>query len=174
MIIEPCCFRKQFDELLANIENNGNVAHFFTNGDLSLPEFMDYFIGRSPGCDVFLSLIRVDACTLATIYKLMGKKDRNGNFLIKSFTLLSQGYDREAINNTLSKFRNSGRLLVCEDKESFRCLTVGNTNHNYILNGSINQSPVFSMQMFTITTSEELYEDTMKIFGVKKRIKKVK
>lgn len=171
LILEPCCFRKQLDELLTKIERKSETAHFFTFGDFSLPEFMDYFIGRSSGCDVFLSLVRVELPTLLAIDKLMKRKDKKGDFIIHSFTLLSQGKDKNEINNVLSAHRSSGRMAICEDAESFRCLSVGNKEHNYVLNGSINQVPVFSMQMFTLTTSSQLYEDVACIFNMKKRNK---
>lgn len=171
LILEPCCFRKQLDELLTKIERKSEAAHFFTYGDFSLPELMDYFIGRSSGCDVFLSLVRVESPTIHAIDKLMKQKDKKGNFVIRSFTLLSQGKDKNDINNILSGYRSSGRMAICEDTESFRCLSVGNKEHNYVINGSINQVPVFSMQMFTLTTSFQLYEDVASIFNMKKRHK---
>lgn len=187
LILEPCCFRKQLDELLSEIEENipdiqesqpsipssgekkREAAHFFTYGDFSLPEFMDYFIGRCPECDVFLSLVHVEPATIHSITNLMARKDKKGNFLIRSFTLLSQGKNRKEISNSLSSYIHSGRMAICEDTESFRCFSVGNKKHHYILNGSINQVPVFSMQMFTLTTSLKLYEDVSQIFRVKKR-----
>lgn len=189
MVIEPCCYITQLDGLLATIEDVSSpsdvmeekkpevpkrgVAHFFTNGDFGLPEFMDYFVGRSPGCDVFLSLIRVEAITIHSIAKMMEWKDRFGNLMVRSFTLLSQGADRVEVARLLSKYRAEGRLLICEDKESFRCLVVGNEEHHYVLNGSINQSCVYAMQMFTLTTTPELYDEAMSIFNVKKRIKRL-
>lgn len=189
LILEPCCFRKQLDELLSEIEENvpdtqesqpgilssekkkREAAHFFTYGDFSLPEFMDYFIGRCPECDVFLSLVHVEMTTIHSIATLMERKDKKGNFLIRSFTLLSQGKNRKEISDSLFPYIHSGRMAICEDTESFRCLSVGNQRHHYILNGSINQVPVFSMQMFTLTTSLKLYEDVLQVFRIKKRKK---
>lgn len=189
MVIEPCCYITQLDGMLATIEDVRSpsdvtkekkpevpklgVAHFFTNGDFGLPEFMDYFVGRSPGCDVFLSLVRVETITIHSIIKMMEWKDRFGNFMIHSFTLLSQGADRVEVVRLLSEYRTAGRLFICEDKESFRCLTVGNERHQYVLNGSINQSCVYAMQMFTLTTTQELYDEAMGIFNAKKRIKRL-
>lgn len=170
MIVEPCCYRKQMDELVSGYPE---VAHFFTNGDLSLPEFMDYLIGRCPGCDVFLSLVSVNECTLASVCRLLDRKLPDGSPLIRTFALLSQGKERDMVHTYLAPYCKGGRVCVCEDRESFRCLSVGNGASHFILNGSINQQPVYSMQMFTLTSSKVAYEQAMQIFGSKKRTKRV-
>lgn len=172
MIIEPCCYLKQMDELIAG---NPVVAHFFTNGDLSLTEYLDYFTGRCPGCDVFLALVSVSEVTLSAIVRMLDHKQSDGTPWVRSFTLLSQGMERTLVHRFLSPYMNQeSRVLVCEDKASFRCLAVGNDTSRYVLNGSINQLPVYAMQMFTLTSSREAYEQAMSVFSSKKRTKKIK
>lgn len=171
MIVEPCCYIKQMDGMLAP---GAATAHFFTNGDIALPQFLDYFIGRSPQCEVFLSLVGVEGDTLLAIDRQMKRRDRDGNLSVRSFTLLSQGKERTEVCRVLAPYRTAGRMLICEDRESFRCLAVGNGKEYYVLNGSINQRPVFSMQMFTLTTTQALYQQAMEQFNVKKRMKRIK
>ncbi len=176
MIIEPCCFGKQLDELLLATEGEGrpNAAHFFTNGDVSLQELADYLIGKAGECDVFLSLVSVDNATVSFLDKLLQRTTARKSYQVRTLTLLSQGKNRKAIVSALDKYRHQGRLLMCEDNESFRCLAVGGASRHYVLQGSINQTVVYSMQLFTLTTSETLYRQVMEIFDSKKRTKAVR
>lgn len=175
MIIEPCCFGKQFDKMLLAVEGEGksNAAHFFTNGDVPLPDMADYLVSHAGECDVFLSLIMVDDATISFLSRLLERRTSRKSYLVRSLTLLSQGKNRKAVIASLDAYRKQGRLTVCEDNESFRCLAVGSDSHWYVLNGSINQSLVFSMQMFTLTTSEAMYKQAMEVFSSKKRTKAV-
>lgn len=173
MIVEPCCFGKQLDQLMQAVEGEAksNAAHFFTNGDVSLPELADYLASRAGECDVFLSLVSVDHATVVFLTRLLERRTQRKSFLVRSLTLLSQGRNRKEILAALDGYRRQGRLTVCEDNESFRCLAVGGQSRWYVLNGSINQSVVFSMQMFTLTTSRELYDQAMEVFSSKRRTK---
>lgn len=167
IILEPCCFRKQLDDFLST--EKPEYTHLFTWGDFGLPELLDYFIGISPGCDVFLSLIRIEPATLSSIANLMERKDNHGEHLIRSLSLFTQGKERAEIADALSKYRDAGRMFICESKISFRCLAVSNGKQHFILSGSINQSPVYSMQMLSLTTSEQEYKETMRVFGYQHR-----
>lgn len=168
IILEPCCFRKQLNDFLSN--GKSEYTHIFTWGDFGLSEILDYFVGISPGCDVFLSLIRMESSTLSSIANLMERKDDHGTYLIHSLSLFTQGKERAEIAASLNKYRDDGRMFICEQKISFRCLAVSNGERHFVLNGSINQSPVYSMQMLSLTTSEQEYKETMRVFGYKKRI----
>lgn len=173
MILEPCCFRKQLGSLLSSMEEEGGASHLFTWGDFGLPELLDYLAGTAPGCDVLLSLVHVESATLSAIASLMERKDNGGEFLVRSFTLVSQGGERKEIISALGGYRAGGRMTVCEEKVSFRCMAVGNGERHYVLGGSINQSPVFSMQMMTLTSSRKLYEEVVNMFGYQKKRKSI-
>lgn len=172
IILEPCCLRKQLDDFLSY--GKSEYTHIFTWGDFGLPELLEYFIGISPGCDVFLSLIHMESSTLSSIVNLMERKDNHGTYLIRSLSLFTLGKERAEIVASLNKYQDVGRMFICESRISFRCLTVSDGERHFVLSGSINQSPVYSMQMLSLSTSEQEYKEIMRVFGYqhKKQLKK--
>ena len=166
MILETCCYKQYISTLL---ESKYDSYHLFTNGDVDLSMIMDQLISHSPGCDVYLVLINVHRNTIRTIARLMETKiSGTDQYLIRSFTILSQGEDRKNISEHLSQFRKEGRLKVLEDNVAFRCLCVGNEKNNLVLQGSIPQENNYSMQMMTFTKSKKLYDNVMSILYGKK------
>jgi hypothetical protein len=168
LFIEPCCYRKQLGELVhsANV-----VHHFFTNGDVTLAMFLDYFVGITPGASVGLSLIRVEQSTLDMLSSLMKRTTEDGEPWIASLTLITTGQDRAAVSDALGAFRTSNRLTVCEEKVAFRCLTVANEDWSFVLHGSIGQSSAFSVQLLSLDQTEDSYRSVDRLFGVKRRHK---
>lgn len=166
MILESCCYRQYISTLL---ESKYDSYHLFTNGDVDLTMLMDQLVGHTPGCDVYLVLVSVHINTIRAIARLM--EDRisgTDQYLIRSFTILSQGDDRKNISQHLSNYRKEGRLKVMEDNVSFRCLCVGNGKNNLVLQGSIPQEKNYSMQMMTFSKNKKLYDNVMSILNGKK------
>lgn len=166
MILEHCCYKQYISTLL---ESKYESYHLFTNGDVDLSMMMDQLIGYSPDCDVYLVLVSVHPRTIRTIARLMETKiSGTDQYLIRSFTILSQGEDRKSISEHLGQFRKEGRLKVLEDNAAFRCLCVGNEKNSFVLQGSIPQDKNYSMQMMTFTKSKKLYDNVMSILHGKK------
>ena len=161
MIVEPCCFIRQLDGMLRGKETTVN---FFTNGDVPFASFLEYLIYAAPGGNVFLSLVRVEESTLREIVRLM--KD------IDQLTILSSGEDRALIRKYLHPFIGS-KVTVCEDRISFRCVTVSNGCRSFVMHGSIMQSCSYSMQLFSVSSSPDTYNEIMTVFSSKKRMKSV-
>ena len=167
MFLEPCCFNKQLTSL---IESNSEAEHLFTFGDTHLPMLMDFLVRHAPGCEVYLTLPQVNQEAIHTIAKLMDES-RDGNYLIRSMVLLSQGNQRKEIAEALGRYREEGRLIVCEDSVSFRCLCVGNGKLHFVLQGSIPLSQGYAMQMMTLTKTQTHYEQVMRILNYRKQAK---
>lgn len=166
MILEKCCYRQYISTLL---ESKYDSYHLFTNGDVDLQVIMDQLVSHSPECDVYLVLVNVHLNTIRTIARLMEAKiPDTGQYLVRSFTILSQGDDRKSISQHLSQYRKEGRLKVFESNIAFRCLCVGNENNSFVLQGSIPQENNYSMQMMTFTKSKKLYDNVMSILHGKK------
>lgn len=166
MILEPCCFNKQLTDVIASPRE---VEHLFVLGGVDLQLMMDYFIRHSPGCDVYLVLVQVSDSTIRTIAKIMEAQINNGTEpLVRSFTLLSQGYQRKEIAEALNKYRQEGRLVVLEDDSAFRCLCVGNQKNSFVLQGSIPQIAGYSTQMMTLTKSRKHYDHVMSVLKHRK------
>lgn len=169
MILEPCCYHKQLNEL---INGNAVTEHLFTFGDTDLQMLMDTLVHHAPGCDVYLVMIQVAPETIRTIAKLMEVRNASTDqWLVNSFVLLSQGHQRKEIAEALGKYREGGRLIVCEDIVAFRCLCVGNGARHFVLQGSIPQTVGYAMQMMTLTQSREHYDQVMRILNYKKKKK---
>ena len=169
MILEPCCFHKQLSEI---INGKNTTEHLFTFGDTDLQMLMDCLVSYAPECDVYLALVKVEPDTLYSITKLMEAKVKGTDrHLVKSFVLLSQGdvKHRKAIYEALEKYRQEGRLIICEHETAFRCLCVGNDTRHFILQGSIPQTKNFAMQMFTLTTDKDNYEKVMRILNYREK-----
>lgn len=166
MILEPCCYKKHLTEWL---NKNTGTEHIFTFGDVDLPMLMDYFVPASPQCDVYLVLVQVEPETLYAITKLMEARIKNtSEYLVKSFVLLHQGKNRKLVHDALDKYRSEGRLLMCEHEAAFRCLCVGNGKNHIILQGSIPQTKNYAMQMLTLTTTKEHYDQVMRMLNYPK------
>ncbi len=167
MILEPCCFNKQLNDV---IESQRETEHLFTFGSVDLPMIMDFLIRHASGCVVHLILVQVSPETINAIDRLMESKDAaTGKWLISSLVLISQGMQRKEIADTLGKYRKEGRLVVCEDAVSFRCLCVGNGIHHFVLQGSIPQTKDYAMQMMTLTKSPKHYNHVMSILNHKSK-----
>lgn len=178
MYIEPCCYEKQLTELLAAIEGKGNVAHFFSNSDWDLNALLPFFVYKIPGCDVTLCLVNVEQNVLDTVRKLLVRVVTNPETkqpmnLVNHFTLITQGNNRKEILDYL-KGVSEDRLSVCEDNIGFRCLTCANDQHQYVVNGSLNQRILSSTQLFTMTTGKKLYNEVQEVLASKQRVKRIK
>lgn len=160
MFLEPCCFNTHLDQ----IWNNREAANepLFTYGDTDLQMLMEYLVNNAPNCDVYLVLVKVEPETIQTIEKLMKAKIKGTEqFLVRSFVLLSQGSQRKEIASALGKFRQDGRLIVCEYNVAFRCLCVGNGENHFVIEGSIPQTKNRSMQMFSFNAGKDYYHKVM-------------
>lgn len=167
MILEPCCFNKQLNDVMASPRE---TEHLLTFGGVDLQMMMDFFIRHSPECDVYLILIQVTNQTIRSIGKLMEEKMADGSTpLIRSFVLMYQGEHRKQIADILGKYREEGRLLVCEGNTAFRCLCVGNEKNSLVLQGSIPQVDSYAMQMMTLTKSRKHYDHVMSILNHQKK-----
>lgn len=166
LFIEPCCFRKQLSERLSLAQ-----SHFFTNGDVTLSMFLDFFVGYCPGAAVSLSLVRIEAATLAALVLLLERKNPDGSPLVSSLTLVTTGQDRAAVSASLAAYRAEGRVFICEEKVAFRCLAVANEDASFVLHGSIGQSSVFSVQLLSLSTSRSAYNQVASLFALKQRHK---
>lgn len=166
MILEHCCYKQYISTLL---DSKYDSYHLFTNGDVDLSMIMDQLIVHSPECDVYLVLVNVHLNTIRTIVRLMETKiSGTDRYLIRSFTVLSQGEDRKNISQHLSQYRKEGRLKVLEDNVAFRCLCIGNEKNSFVLQGSIPQNNNYAMQMMTFTKSKKLYDNVMSMLHGKK------
>lgn len=174
LILEPCCFNTQLDNIIQSIEGPGRtgVAHFFTFGDVCFAHYLDYFIRQAPGGEVFLALLAVTDDSVSRMAGQLEKK-RGHDPLVSHLTLLTQGADRKKLDLGLGTFIRQGRVTVCEDRIAFRCLAVVNKERSFVLNGSINQTADYAMQMFTLTTGRKAGESVMQIFSSKERTKSI-
>lgn len=167
MILEPCCYRTRLTELLLG---NPSAEHLITFGDTDLSMLMDYFVSHSPGCDVFLLLVSAHQNTIRTIARLMDARIPGTDcYLVRSFTLYTQGENRTAIQTALATFREQKRMLVVEGNVSTRCLCVGNGQNHFVLQGSIPQEKNNAMQIMTLTTTEAEYNNLMRILNYQKK-----
>jgi hypothetical protein len=166
LFVEPCCFRKQLTERLSQ-----PFCNFFTNGDVTLDMFLDFFIGMCPGCAVSLSLVRIESATLAALSRLMERKTADGSPLIASLTLVTTGQERAAVANALGQYRTAGRAIFCEEKVAFRCLAVANSERSFVLHGSIGQGASFQVQMMALSSDRKVYNEVAALFALKERHK---
>lgn len=177
MIIEPCCFEKQLTDTIHRIEGRGNVAHLFTNSDVELSLLLTYFVNRAPMGELTVVMPVLEENTLEALRKMMVRhhwdaSSRESKKLLSKLTIITQGKNRDRI---LAYFKElDDRLTICEDAIGFRLFTYSNGKHHYTLQGSLNQSMVTATQMFTLTTSQMLYEEAMEAISSKERVKRVK
>lgn len=175
-IIEPCCYEKQLTELLSRIEGKTNVAHFYSFSDWDLSVLLPFFVNRTPGGEVTLSLVQVENATLNTIKRLLDKKipdeyTKESVNLVNHLSLITRGENRQNILSVLSGYGD--RLSVCEDNIGFRCITCANNKRHFVVQGSINQQTFAATQMYTVTTGKELYEQAQSLLASKARLKRI-
>jgi hypothetical protein len=166
LFVEPCCFRKQLTERMQR-----PLANFFTNGDVTLDMFLDFFVGLCPGATLSVALVRVESTTLDALVRLMEARSSDGSPLVSSLTLVTTGQDRAAVSAALGQYRAAGRACICEERIAFRCMAVANAERSFVLQGSIGQSSAFSVQMLTLSTEREVYEGVASLFALKQRHK---
>lgn len=182
MYLEPCCLSKQFNEMLDRItlsERNKSAlqtAHFFSNSDWDLNDFLPQLVNSAPGGEVYVCLLTVEPSVLKTVRKLMERMTvdvatKQPIHLVSHLTLITQGDNRKDILTALTGFDD--RLTIAEDNIGFRCVCTSNGIRRYVLHGSLNQEHSNATQMFTITTSTQAYEEVMEVLLAKARVKRI-
>lgn len=186
--LEPCCYHKQIGNLIELCETNvkNQCVQFFSNSDWSASDLLTTFSSYAQDGTLCVAMIHLDVTLIETIRKILARtyidnKDKSVKhpFIRKMILVTQPGSDgctirqREEVHYQLGKYIDGGRLTVCEDNIGFRCFLAGNDKHRLVVQGSINQQMCHAMQMFTLTTTEREYKETLEMFEMKGRMKNI-
>lgn len=149
MYIEPCCIQTQLPQLLKQ-----PVAHFHSNSDWTASQLLLTLISAEPTDELTVILPSVDIEFLRTLAFVMAHLT-----WVKHLTLITQGAEQEEIKAQLQPYAD--RLTVVEDVVSFRAISLKSNKRYIVLQGSVNLEKSRSMQAFTVTTTQELYNQFM-------------
>lgn len=185
-IIEPCCYHTQLEGLIDQCNERKSAAHFFSFSDWDLCDLLGTLSGYASGGEMGIVVVRTDVKLIETLRKILSRtvpdpEDKGKQIPdIRRMILVSQPpssgapFDqREEIRAQLGDYIHSGRLTVCEDNIGFRCVAVKGKSHTMVVQGSLNTQRSNAMQMFTLTTSEEEYDNVAEMLKSKEHTKKV-
>lgn len=185
-IIEPCCYHKQLEGLIDECMQSQKAVHFFSYSDWDIHQLLGLLSGYLQGGELHLALVRLDVKTISTLRKLLNRiypdpaQPQNHIPVITKMVLVTQPASagaafnqRAELREQLGRFIQDGRLTVCEDNIGFRCIALRSCGKNLVIQGSLNLELSGAMQMFTLTTTGEAYEEVAEMFQSKARTKKL-
>lgn len=186
-IIEPCCYHKQLEGMIDECSKKHTAANFFSFfSDWDMCDLLGTLSGYCSGGEMGIVIVRLDVKLIQTIRRILSRvkpdptNPSNHIADVSKMILVAQPAStgatfnqRQEIRTQLGDFIQSGRLVVCEDNVGFRCVTVKSKSHRLVIQGSLNTQRSNSMQMFTLTTSPEEYENVAEMFRMKEHTKKV-
>ena len=167
LFIEPCCYQRQLSQIIAELEGVfalRRAATFFSAGDLDLSTLLNFMACQVYESVITLALYTVDQKTLCAIDRLLATYRENGKPLINHFTLITCTAKQplKPIRDNLISWGDD-RLTVVQDNTEIRCLTVRNTQRQFVITGSMNQYPRYAKQMYTISADLMTYSNTQKV-----------
>lgn len=185
-IIEPCCYHKQLEGMIDECSEKHTAANFFSYSDWDMCDLLGTLSGYCSGGTMRIVMVRLDVKLIQALRRILSHKHpdpTNPSHQIADIgkmVLISQPpssgatFDqRQEIRTQLDEFIKSGRLVVCEDNVGFRCVTVKSKSHSLVIQGSLNTQRSNAMQMFTLTTSPEEYENVAEILRAKEHTKSI-
>lgn len=149
MYIEPCCIQKQLPQLLKE-----EVSHFHSNSDWTVNELLLTLISCGQADELTIVMPTVNVGLLRTITFMLDHVE-----WIQHLTLITQGNERDEIKAQLMPYAQ--RVTVVEDTICFRSISMKSSNRYIVIQGSVNLEKSRSMQAFTVTTTEKLYNQFM-------------
>lgn len=178
LFIEPCCYQRQLSQIIADLEDedtNRTTATFFSSGDWDLSTLLTFMAGQVPESEITLALYTVDQKTLCAIDRLLATYRDNGKPLIKHFTLITCTVKQhlKPIRDNLISWGDD-RLTVVQYNTEIRCLTLRNTQRQFVITGSMNQYPRYAKQMYTISADLLTYKNTQKVLNSIARVGNLK
>ena len=167
LFIEPCCYQRQLSQIIATLEDacsGHTAATFFSSGDWDLSTLLKFMAWQVPDCVITLALCTVDQKTLCAIDHLLTAYRDNGSPLVNHFTLITCTAKQrlKTIRDNLDRWGDD-RLTVVQDNTEIRCLTLRNTQRQFVITGSMNQYPRYAKQMYTISADLMTYSNTQKV-----------
>ena len=167
LFIEPCCYQRQLSQIIAGLEDAGSgrtAATFFSSGDWDLSTLLTFMANQVPESVITLALCTVDQKTLCAIDRLLATYRENGNPLVNRFTLITCTVKQplKTIRDNLDRWGDD-RLTVVQDNTEIRCLTLRNTQRQFVITGSMNQYTRYAKQMYTISADPLTYIDTQQV-----------
>ena len=185
-IIEPCCYHKQLEGMIDECNKKHTAANFFSYSDWDMCDLLGTLSGYCSGGEMGIVMVRLDVKLIQTIRRILSHvrpdptnpSDHIAD--VSKMILISQPAStgatfnqRQEIRSQLGDFIQSGRLVVCEDNVGFRCITVKSKLHSLVIQGSLNTQRSNAMQMFTLTTSPEEYENVAEMLRMKEHTKRI-
>lgn len=183
--IEPCCLEKQMDEWMERCEgiDNGysSCAHLFSNSDWSVGRLIAYLTRRTPGCELTVCTFGVGQELYDTLARLMNESyvvdasKGSTRPLVSKLNLLCRK-SREGMlhasdlsHGVMRGDFRTGRAAYAEDNIGFRCIAVANEHRCVVVQGSLNQETGGGVQMLTVNTERQVYNECMTVLHAKMR-----
>lgn len=171
-VVEPCCFHKQLDEMVDAAEG-GEPVSVVSWGDVSLTQWLDFLVRRAKGAEVLLVLPKVLLPTLKGLRKLLEEKDAEGQWLVSSLTLISQGYEQKECLQELGQFRSSGRCVICQDRVAVRLCTVIAPQKGFFVSGALQQQNAYGLYMWQLSADRNVAHEIAGFFNFQKKRKSI-
>lgn len=158
MYIEPCCIQKQLPELLKE-----EVSHFHSNSDWTINELLLTLLLCGQVDELTIVMPTVDVQLLRTLSFILDHEE-----WVKHLTLITQGDELDEIIAQLQTYVY--RVTIAEDTVCFRSISLKSATKHIVIQGSINLEKSRSMQAFTVTTTEKLYNQFMETILPRMRV----
>lgn len=173
MFLEPCCYHKHLEQAV-RAALHGQLVPLVSFGDVTVMHLLDYLLRKASGSTALLVLPRLKPGLLHCLEKLMDEQLPSGNWLVSELTLISYGYEHTQVVNCLGRFRNDGRLTICEDRVATRVLALSNGDYSFTVTGPLNQETGYEMHIWQLSASQEVYNDFSELFSFQKKRKSLK
>jgi hypothetical protein len=190
MIVEPCCYQKEFAQVFAAAQERGH-ASYVTFSETTIQHLLSWLVNELPMAHIVIALPSPTAATMRFLGELMQKQYYNPithqqQPLVSSLAVIAQRDDG------MTEFRNDGmtevsgvskvsrvsgvqeRVTLAKYPLGFRAILIGTdygikvdggkavqtAGRRFLIQGSLNQDIVQGMQMVTVTTDPD-YTDMM-------------
>ena len=173
MFLEPCCYHKHLEQAV-RAALHGQLVPLVSFGDVTVMHLLDYLLRKASGSTALLVLPRLRPALIQCLEILMDEKLPSGKWLIGELTLISCGCEHTQVVNRLGRFRNDGRLTICEDKVATRVLALSNGEFSFTVTGPLNQDVEYQLHIWQLSASQEVYNGFSELFSFQKKRKSLK
>lgn len=174
MIVEPCCYQKEFAQVFAAAQERGH-ASYVTFSDTTIQHLLNWLVAELPMSHIVIALPSPTAATMRFLGELMQKQYYNPithqqQPLVSSLAVIAQRDD--GMTEVSGVSRVSGvqeRVTLAKYPLGFRAILIGTdygikveggkavqtAGRRFLIQGSLNQDIVQGMQMVTVTTDPD-------------------
>lgn len=183
MVIEPCCYQKQFLQVFSTAQQCGH-ASYITNSDTTIQHLLNWLLSYMPMSHITLAMTNITDPTMRYIESAATKlfydqTEAKEQPLIRQLDIIAQAYPELTADSfakatsqvTISKYPVGFRAILIQTDYDIRIedgKAIKAPGRKFLVQGSLNQDIVRSMQMVTVTTDPDYTEMQQRLTPITK------